>query len=1361
MDSGQLAHRVAGLSPDKRALLERHLEARGPAIPRRATRGAPPLSFAQQRLWFIEQLEPRNPLYHITRAVRLRGSLDIGALQAALDAVVARHEAVRTTFQSVDGSPVQRVGPPRAVTLARIDLGAIGALSDLETVRRRLVDEAQRPYDLSRDLMLRAALFRFDARDHVLLLMMHHIATDAWSMGILARELSECYAASVAGRRPTLPDLPIQYGDYAEWQRQWFSGSVLEKSLRYWTEHLANLTPLELPTDHPRPARQTYRGGREAFRIPSEITSALRAVGRQSRATLFMTIAAAFQTLLHRYSGQEDIAVGTPIAGRGYTQLEGLIGFFVNTLVLRGDLSGNPTFRKLLAHVRDVALRAYEHQDLPFERLVAELGPARSLSHTPVFQVMLAFNSTEPEFLTFRGVTVEPIDVDTETAKCDLILAVRDTAQELAGRMEYNTDLFESETIRRMLGHFETLLAAIAADPDRTLSALPLLSARERRQLIVEWNDTRRDLPADRVISELFEDRVREAPDRVAVEFEDQALTYAELDRRANRLAHHLRALGVGPEVPVALCVERSLEMIVGLLGILKAGGAYVPLDPSHPKQWLAFILDDTRAPVVLTLGRLRAAFPDQGARVLCLDADWPAIEPEGADTPVSCATPDNLAYVMYTSGSTGHPKGVCIPQRAVVRLVKNANYARLDQDETFLQLAPLAFDASTFEIWGSLLNGARLAICPPRVPSVADLGQVLRRHRVTTLWLTAALFHQVVDEDVSALDTVRQLLAGGDVLSVPRVNAVLRARPDIQLINGYGPTETTTFACCFHIPAAGEMGSSVPIGRPIANTRVYVLDRHRQPVPVGVPGELYIGDEGVARGYLNRPDLTAERFLADPFADRPGARLYRTGDLVRYRADGVLEFLGRIDDQVKIRGFRVEPSEIEAALREHPSVREVAVVARADEAGEKSLVAYLETSDAQDSVPAQLRRYLGERLPAHMVPSAFVRLPGLPLTSNGKVDRQALRACGAPERASGETSRLGARNAIEARLVEIWEEVLRVQPIGITDDFFQLGGHSLLAVQIFARLRERLGVTLPLATLFEAPTIAQLVSLIGGNHRTPSERSLVAIQPAGDRPPLFGVPGVGGNVLCYGGLAWLLGPDQPFYGLQSLGLDGSEPPLTRIEDIAEVFARDIRTTQPEGPYYLAGTCMGGVVAWEIAQQLRAAGQEVGLLALLDTWPPTPGSSPRMPLGPRGAALLEFVTGRVRLSLQGLRQARGRDRVHYLRERMATLATRVLRRDLLRANRSELDYGTVSQANLLAFQRYELRAYAGAVVLFRAEDRPVAEGDDPSPVWRQLATGDFEVHAIPAADSGLMLVEPNVGVLAKKLRECLGRAQGR
>jgi amino acid adenylation domain-containing protein len=1024
-------------------------------------------------------------------------------------------------------------------------------------------------------------------------------------------------------------------------------------------------------------------------------------------------------------------------------------------LVLRSDLSGNPEFRELLARVRESALGAYTHQDLPFEKLVEELAPSRDMSRNPLFQVMFVLQNAPGSTLALEGVQVSRVPFEGRNAKFDLSLAVRETAEGLRASWEFSTDLFEAPTIERMARHFERLLEGIVADPDQRIGQLPLLTAAERHQLLVEWNDTKSVYPAC-AVPEVFEGQVERAPEAVALLYEGRQLTYRELNRRANRVAHRLRALGVGPDTLVAVCMERSLDMVIACLGILKAGGAYVPLDPAYPTERLAFMLADSGVAALLTRRVHLERLPERLVSTICVDADADALERESQENPAWTAGPGNIAYVMYTSGSTGLPKGVAIPHRSILRLLFGVSYARLGPNETVLHASSPSFDSTTFELWGPLLHGGRCVLLSGRVPTPNALRDVIEQHGVTTIWLTGSLFNSIADAAPEALRGVQQLLVGGEALSVPHVRRVAEALPSTQIINGYGPTEATTFACCYHLPGPPEAdATSIPIGRPISNTRVYVLDRHRHPVPIGVPGELWIAGDGLARGYVGRPELTAERFVVQRLSPTLEERLYRTGDLVRWLGDGTLEFLGRLDDQVKVRGFRVELGEIEVTLARHPQVRESVVVARRAPDGEKGLVAYVVGDGPVES--RDLREFLRGKLPEYMVPTAFVVVDRLPLSANGKVDRRALPE---PEgRAELVHAPVEPRDELERQLVRIWQDILSVSPVGTRDSFFDLGGHSLLAVRMFARLEKKLGATLPLATLFEAPTIEGLAALIRKSTRPVSERSMVAIQPAGSRPPVFGMPGVGGTVLNYHALARLLGPDQPFYGLQSRGLDGLEEPLTRIEDITAEFLREIREVQPDGPYYLVGMCMGGVVAYEMAQQLRAVGQQIGLLALLETWAPQMSSAHRLRRGARMPAVFGFVARRFRLYVETLARLRSRERLRYLLGRLRLLKDIVVQRDLFRGARGELYLYAVTRANLLAFQQYEPRVYPGPVVLFRAEGRKVVPAADRRLAWRDLVTGGLQVYSAPGDDSGLMLQEPHVRVLAAQLKMCIERAR--
>ena len=1064
---------VAELAERVEALGRAELPAPAPVLPVERT-ALLPLSFAQERLWFLNRMEPESAFYNHPLAVRLEGALDARVLERALGEIVRRHEALRTTFPERDGAPVQVIAPFAGFTLPLEDLSALDEAAREAEVTRLVDGEAGRVFDLAAGPLCIARLLRLGEAEHVLLLSMHHIVTDGWSMPVLFRELWTLYDACREGRASPLPELAVQYADYAVWQRQQLRGRVIDRQLAYWRERLVGAPPLlDLPTDHPRPAAPSYGGAVERVALPAALVERLQALGRAEGATLYMVLLGAFQLLLGRYAGTDDVVVGSPIAGRTRGEVEGLIGFFVNTLVLRADLGGNPGFREVLRRVRDVTLGAYEHQDLPFERLVAELQPDRRAGAAPFVQVMFMLDEAAGAGDAAPPVRVTPVEPETGTAKFDLLLALAQDGSGLAGELAYSTDLFDRDTIRRMLGHLERVLEQVADDAALRASELELLRPAERALVLEEWNRTSAAYPAGASLQQLFAEQAARTPDAVAVTFDDASLTYRQLDERANRLAHHLAALGVGPEARVGLCLERGPELVVAILAILKAGGAYVPLDPAYPRERLAFMLADSAVRVLVTQDSLHAALPaaEAGVAVVSIDREREAIGARRADDPGVASGPRGLAYVIYTSGSTGTPKGVAVEHRSVVRLVRGANYASLGPDEVILQAAPVSFDASTLELWGALLNGGRLVLMPGANPSLEELGRALVRHGVTTLWLTAGLFQVMVQERLEDLAGVRQLLAGGDVLPVDAVARVRRRFPALRLINGYGPTENTTFTCC-HTVDDGWSGGPVPIGTPISNTRVYVLDGALRPVPAGVPGELFAGGDGVARGYLGRPALTAERFVPDPFAPEPGARMYRTGDRVRRRADGTVEYLGRLDEQVKVRGFRVELGEIEVALRRHPAVADCAVVARGDGAGDRRVVAYVVGPAEADELRAQLR----QTLPEHMLPGAIVLLDALPLTPNGKVDRRALPE---PEAAADAERYVAPRTPVEAVLAAIWAELLGCERVGVHDDFFELGGHSLLVTRVISRIRAAFGVGLAVRAAFEARTVELLARAV------------------------------------------------------------------------------------------------------------------------------------------------------------------------------------------------------------------------------------------------------------------------------------------
>ncbi len=1094
------------LSSERQELLELLLDEGGEAVE------ALPLSFAQQRLWFLAQLEPDSPAYNIAAAVRLRGRLDVGVLKRSLEEIVARHEALRTTFTEDGGRPVQIVAAEMSFAPEFVDLADFAGDGEAEA-RRLAGDEARRPFDLTRGPLLRVVVLRLREDEHVIALTMHHIVSDGWSMGVLIREMAALYDAFAQGSPSPLAELPIQYADFAAWEREHLQGELVEEQLAYWKRQLGGGIPaLLLLTDHARPAVQTHGGARLPVMLPRPLTEALKALSRSEGATLFMTLLAAFQTLLYRYTNQDDISVGSSVAGRTRAEVEGLIGFFLNTLVMRTDLSGSPGFRELLRRVREVALGAYANQDVPIEMLLEVLQPGRSLSHSPLFQVMLIFQNTPPATLKIGDLTLTPIDLDTGTAKFDLTLDLTEAPDGIRGWLEFNSELFDPETAARIISHFQTLLEAIVADPDERIGNLPVMAREERARVLTEWNDTKRESAHEPTscVGRLFEEQAARTPDAVAVAHEDRSLTYAELNRRANRVAHKLRASGVGPETLVGICVDRSVEMIVGLLAILKSGGAYVPLDPTYPSERLAYMLDDAAIRVLLTQTHLREKFAGRQLTALCLDDDAYALHGEAGDAseanPDANVTAENLAYVIYTSGSTGRPKGVGVSHGAARNYFEAAREEfALKPGDRVLQFASISFDASAEEIYPCLTSGATLVLRTDAMLASASL--FLRQcgeWGVTVLDLPVSYWHTLVarlgSEVHSIPDSLRLLILGAEK-ALPESLEVWQkyAGGRVRVLNTYGPTETTIVSTLCELSCAageGATGRAIPIGRPVRNLRNYVLDAMLNPVPVGVAGELYTGGAGLARGYLNHPELTGERFIPDPFGEEPGGRLYRTGDLVRYLADGRIEFLGRADEQVKVRGYRVELGEIEAALGGHESVREAVVVARDDGRGEKRLVAYVVATDDNAPNAVTLRGHLKERLPEYMIPTAFVLLDALPLTKSGKVDRRALPAPDDAARLTFDNEFTAPRTPVEEVLAAAWAEVLGVERVGVGDDFFELGGHSLLATQVISRVREAFRVELPLRSIFESPTLAELAECVEAAIRGGQQLELPPIEP-------------------------------------------------------------------------------------------------------------------------------------------------------------------------------------------------------------------------------------------------------------------------
>ncbi|AGY58438.1 non-ribosomal peptide synthetase [Gloeobacter kilaueensis] len=1342
--------RRLGLSAAKRALLDLMLAEEGiaaqpggnTAIPRRPEEAGPaPLSFAQQRLWFLDQLEPGTSVYTIPGGIHIQGKLDIPAFERSLDAVIRRHDSLRTTFVNCEGEPVQVVAPHRPFTLPIQDLSHLKAGERQRESRRLTDEEATRPFDLAQGPLLRVQLLRLADEEHILILTMHHIISDGWSLGVLIRELAILYEAHRRGEGATLPDLPIQYSDFAAWQQQWLTSEAYKEQLTYWQQKLTGApTVLTLPSDHSRPPVQSYRGRTHSFPIPSSLLPGLNRLAAQEGATLFMVLLAAFKVLLFRYTHQSDLLVGSLIANRNRSEIEPLIGFFVNTLVLRTDLGGEPSFRELLGRVRQTTLGAYAHQDLPFEKVVDYLKPERTLSHAPLFQVMFVLqNMPMHAAANDDGPRFTPLEFPNPISKFDLLLTMLETSQELGATFQYNTDLFEPETIERMAGHLLTLLESLVANPDQAITSLPLLTAQEI-QLFSQWNATDRDYPRHLCIHQLFEQQVERTPEATALVWGKEKLSYRELNHRANQLAHHLQSLGVGAEVPVGICLERSPELIVSLLAVLKAGGAYLPLDPAYPSERLAFMIQDAGLNVVLGQSLPNNLLNLPATHFIDID------HLELANLPTANLSTtvrgENLAYVLYTSGSTGIPKGVLTPHRAVLRLLLNNPFFEVEEDETFLQLAPVAFDASTFEIWAPLLHGATLVLAPARKLSLAEIAQLIEAHHITTLWLTAGLFHLMLTEQLPTLAKVRQLLAGGDVLSLPHVRKLLEQPGERVVINGYGPTESTTFACCYRMDRNTQLEGSVPIGKPIANTRVYVLDARAELVPVGVVGELFIGGDGLARGYLNRPELTAEKFVSDPFSES-GGKLYRSGDLARWRAEGVLEFVGRLDNQVKLRGFRIELAEVEAALVSYPDLREAtATVWQNETTGDRSLVAYVVGEEDRPLPAVQLRAYLKERLPEYMIPSLFVALPQLPLTANGKLDRAALPD---PFLVARPSAQVPPRTPLELQLVQIWEELLALKPIGVTDNFFDLGGNSLLAVHLLARIQKQLDLKLPLAAFFRSATIESLAQQLQGSAPAPSS-PLVTLQPLGKELPFFCVHPAGGGVLCLVDLARQSGAERPFYGLQVPAVDQEVELHASVESMAADYLQALRAVQPHGPYALGGYSMGAAVAFEMALRLEAEGERVAVLVVLDL--AAPGSEERQDGSDESAILADLARGlRVPLTESELRNCeQPEERLRLFVEKAQAVHALPPDVDLILARRL-LD---VYRINLLALARYRpATAIAAPVALFEAgEERNFAPG------WQPLTRAGLTSYRVPG-DHDSCLFEPQVTVLAARLSECL------
>jgi amino acid adenylation domain-containing protein len=1309
-------------------------------------------SFAQEQFFFIDQLEgPNFSAYNVATYVSLRGQLDVTALGIAIKTLVDRHEPLRTAIEFRGGTTVQVVRPAPEEILTIDDLGSVSADQRQSAADRRARDLADLPFDLSTGPLIRATIFRLSADEHRLLVVFHHAAVDGWSLDVFWRELASAYRSHREGSPSALQPLPVRYADYALWQRRAVTETRLEPSISYWRTKLNGLEPLELPVDRPRPPVLSYVGERLDFEVPDAIAEKLREVCLELSATPFMVLLTAFQAVLARMSGREDLAVGVPLSGRTRPELDDLIGVFVNTVVLRADLSGEPSLRQAIAQTRANFLDAHDHQEVPFERLVQELRPQRVRNQNPLVQVIFqVLGDSDPDF-SDTGLHATALPSPLERVRFDLELKFAPRADSFLASLHYPTDLFERITIERLAARYMSFLGAALAELDRPMTELPIVGDEERVLLLETWNATATELPPDATIDGIFERQARVAPNHIAIVSGGGALSYKDLDSRADRVAAVLRTFGAGPETIIAMYLPRSADQIVAILGILKAGAAYLPLDRRNPIERNSFMVRDSRAIAVITHREIhdQAQFGDIPTLLIDDLVNGRVGRANGSvlDKDAARKTGRTLAYVIYTSGSTGNPKGVMVEHRSVIRLVHGQNYATFGSDRVFLQLAPVAFDASTFEIWGPLLHGGKLVLPPSEQIDFDVIREQIAIHGVTTMWLTAGLFNEIVSTSPETLAGVDEILTGGEALSPKHIGlAYARLDTRTRIKNGYGPTECTTFACCHDVPRDLPAPSgTVPIGRPIANTTAYVLDHRRRLLPIGSAGELFLGGHGLARGYLSRPDLTAAQFVDHPF--RPGERLYRTGDRVRFRTDGTLEFLGRLDDQLKIRGFRIEPGEIEAALVKIPVIRNAAVIPQTANSGATQLVAYIVAagSISDDEIRDRLRLVI----PTHMIPSAFLRLETLPLTSNGKVDRKALPKLEFTRSSSATYD--PPRSEIERSLAQIWQELLGVTSIGLDDDFFNLGGHSILAVRLMARIKDAFGLSSPIATLLHAPTVRRLAAAIARPDLVPSPM-LVALESRGSRPPFYCLPGayvterqILGDGVAFAALSRHTGQDYPFYGLTIHNVPDEVGYFDLIPTIAERAIAEIRAVRPHGPYLLGGHSMGGLIAFEMARRLVADGEEVPLVAMFDSYGP---DFPRR----------KYVSEVVRAHAANLRGLPVRKKARYLGERLRLRRRRLLSKLSERSDRVRKMDRKVN----LGIRHYLANAprYSGRVDLFRASDMPdyTSHGyEEPTNGWNSVADQGVNVWSVTGGHVSILASE-NLPILAEVLRASIDDA---
>ncbi|MFO0759934.1 MAG: amino acid adenylation domain-containing protein [Byssovorax sp.] len=1373
-----LLKRVSALSPEKRALLAKKLRQKAEeaqAIPRlpREPGATFPLSFGQRRIWFLDRLTPGSPTYNEAFAFRIEGALDPVLFERAINAIIERQEALRTRFVTEAGEPVQVILPSLTIACPVVDLSAHPTEEREARAMERAVSGARAPFDLATGPLLRVELLRIAKAEHLFVLTIHHIATDGWTFGVFLRELSAHYQALAASKPAALPALQTQYADFASFQLGWMDGERVATQLAYWKQKLGGDLPvLQLPTDRPRPAAYTFRGARERLVLPPALAQAIRALGEKNEVTLFITLLSAYKTLLYRYSGQPDVIVGSPTAGRNRVEVEDLAGVFVNNLVLRTDLAGNPSFRELLGRVREVAFAAFAHQDVPFERLLEELSPERDPSRAPFFQVFFNILTFADTRLAPPDLALVPVDLDIGTSLFDITLYAIEERDRLSLVANYNPDLFDAATITGMLKHLGALLDAVTRDPDQRIDEIPLLGEEDRARVMARHaamvHPPLSFVPfpaeqADQTLHRRFETQVALYPERPAVVRDGKVVTYAELNRMANRIARRIVALHGEEPATVALLFEHGATMIAGMLGALKAGKGYVPLDRSYPRERLTYILADSQALSILTNAEnLDLAHELSRGTVPAhrIDADDAALSTDDLDLAVD---PGALAYILYTSGSTGTPKGVAQCHRNVLHLMRAyTNALKISPEDRCTLFSSFAFDAAVADIYGALMNGAALCPLSVREEGLAHIAGWLVDNKVTIYHSTPTFFrHFMASLPAGAVfPGIRLVIMGGEETVKADVLAYrAHFRHTSVLVNGLGPTESTVAMLGFFDHKSHIVGNSVPVGYPVPGVEVLLLtDDGRR---AGVAGEIAIRSPHVALGYFRKPDLTRAAFLPDP--DGGDRRIYRTGDLGRMLPDGQVGFTGRRDFQVKIRGYRVELGEIEATIVKHPAVQECAVVARPDPSGEKAIAAYVVFAQEKTATTEELAAFVEEKLPAYMLPAAWMVMPSLPLTPTGKIARRSLPA---PtfQGAAPEAGFVAPRHAVEVELTRIWERVLGTAPIGVRDNFFERGGHSLLALRLFMEIEKTLGQNLPLATLFQAPTIEQMGRILRRGGDASSWSSLVPIQPEGTGSPFFCVHALGGNVLNYRLLSRHLGEQQRFYGLQSQGLDGKRAPHARVEDMAACYLNEIRMVQPKGPYYLGGASSGGTVAWEMARQLTAAGEKVALLALIDSY--YRGHERYLPDPRPGRTGLDYFLSRVDFHMGNLVTRDRLSQIQYLarqaKGRVRMTALQLMGKDPRPVPTEELSpvIRRVRKDNGQAMIDYYPPRYPGKVTLFYATGEPVRQFQDRRLMWSALADGGLEVHLL-TGEHETVLDEPHVLVLARELRECIRRAAER